>query len=279
MFEQFNIFSEDKPGSNGKLPKNGLDQFYTKPEVAAGCLKKLGCLFDFDCVIEPSAGTGAFYSQIKHPRKIGLDIEPGSSGIIRQNWLDYEIAETYTNVAIVGNPPFGSFNNLSAAFIKHALKFSNVTRIGFILPNVYRKHTRQAILPPEWRIKTIWELPRDAFVYKGKTRHMPCCFFVFCKSKGIDLRTPTKLPDIPDFSFSDSGDYDLFVFGAAPKRIIKQAKPNNRGHFLKAHIDINQLIKNFKAVDWQGNSCANGGVYWLTKNELATQYYECHIAK
>lgn len=255
-----------------------LDQYYTKPEIVDMCLGELGALSDFDCVIEPSAGDGAFYSKIKHPNLIGLDIAPHHLAIKKANWLEYKIAGQYKKVAIVGNPPFGKFNNLSTAFIQHALQFSAVSCIAFILPDVYNKHTRQAILPKHWRIKTILKLPRDAFYYDGEPRHVPCSFFVFCQSSGKDLRAPTQLPTITDFSFANHQDYDVFIFGGAPKKILrpKEVKNNNRGHFLKARIAVDKLVDNLNAVNWQGNSCANGGVYWLTKNELAMQYYHRH---
>lgn len=213
-----------KPGIFSGADTHDLDQYYTKPEVVDACLTKLGSLSDFDCVIEPSAGDGAFHSKIKHTNLIGLDIAPKHPTISKADWLEYQISDSYKKVAIVGNPPFGRFNNLSSAFIKHALQFPNVTRIGFILPDVYNKHTRQAILPEHWRIKTIYKLPRDAFLYEGEDRHVPCSFFVFCQSPGKDLRTPTTLPTITDFSFSTIHDYDVFVFGGAPKKYCEAVR-------------------------------------------------------
>ena len=276
---QVDIFQADGTDvCSEKFVGCSIDQYYTKPEIVSICLRELGRLSEFDCVIEPSAGDGAFFSKIKHSKLIGLDITPHHPAIKKANWLTYKIDSAYKKVMVVGNPPFGRFNNLSAAFIQHALKFPAVSRIGFILPDVYNKHTRQAILPSHWRIKTNHKLPRNAFLYEGETRHVPCSFFVFCRSRGKDLRVPTKLPNIADFSFSNCKDYDVFIFGAAPKNILRQGevKKNNRGHFLKSHIDVNRLIANLNAVVWQGNSCASGGVYWLTKNELAMQYYHRH---
>ena len=88
----------------------GLDKYYTKKEIVLFCLDKLN-LNDYDFVIEPSAGNGAFYNEIKHNHKVGLDVAPESSDIIKQDWLQYPIEACYKNILIVGNPPFG-INNI-----------------------------------------------------------------------------------------------------------------------------------------------------------------------
>ena len=45
---------------------------------------------------------------------------------------------------------------------------------------------------------------------------------------------------------------------------------------LSQKIPIEDLISRIKAVDWNGHSCANGGVYWLTKFEFLEQYIKSH---
>jgi hypothetical protein len=50
---------------------------------------------------------------------------------------------------IIGNPPFGNRNALSKRFLEHSFSFSNVGTVGFILPNVYKKHTLQSIIPED----------------------------------------------------------------------------------------------------------------------------------
>ena len=52
-----------------------LDQYFTKPEIVNLCLPKLGSLSQYDLVIQPSAGKGAFLNAIDHERKEGLDID------------------------------------------------------------------------------------------------------------------------------------------------------------------------------------------------------------
>ncbi len=251
-----------------------LDQYYTKKEVVEVCLKKIAELpYSYDLVIEPSAGNGAFYKEIDHPNKIGIDIDPQHDDIEEGNWFEYRISKKYKKVLVVGNPPFGQYHKLSTAFIMHALSFSNVQTIAFILPNVYRKHTRQKIIPANWRIASIIELERNSFILEGEGYHVPASFFVFDRSNGIDLRVnPNLYIRTNDFEFSSRSDFDIFVFGASPKNVIRNPSDNNRGYFLKSSIPIEELVCKIKAIDWKGNSCANGGVYWLTKHEFLEQY-------
>ena len=254
-----------------------LDQYFTKIQVVRECLSHLEPTL-YDLIIEPSAGNGAFYHAIEHPNKVGIDISPEDPDIIQADWLKYEVPSEYGAVLVVGNPPFGQYHALSSTFIAHALGFSNVQTVAFVLPNVYKKHTRQKIVPRDWRIKCILDLPANAFVLGEEDFHLPSSFFVIDRSKGRDLRARSleELTMPEDFSFGHQNDHDIFVFGASPRRIIRHPQPNNRGYFLKAHIQVDDLIKKIRAVDWKGHSCASGGVYWLTKTEFLEQYISTH---
>ena len=262
------------PKTDGKA----LDQYFTKPEVVQRCLAKLGDLSRYDLVIEPSAGNGAFLEGLQHSNKIGIDIAPQHKDVMKADWLEYRIDQTAKCVLVVGNPPYGRYHKSSSAFIMHATRFPNVRTVAFILPNVYRKHTRQRIISKKWRIASMTELGRDCFTLEGRDYHVPTSFFVLDRSPGEDLRVrlPEKITGTQDFDFATKKEFDVFVFGASPKRVTTDPKPNNRGHFLKAKIPVPILIERIKCVDWQGNSCANGGVYWLTKFEFAKQYQACH---
>lgn len=256
-----------------------LDKYYTKKHVVSTCLKSIS-LSKYDFVIEPAAGNGAFFNLIHHPNKVGLDIHPEHKKIKKQDWLTYFVDHTYTSVLVIGNPPFGMYHALSKRFIEHAMQFPNVKTIAFVLPNVYKKHTRQRIIPSSWRIKDIINLGKNSFTLKEQSYHVPSSFFVIDRSSGKDLRAPclNHINEVMDFKFGDSTHYDIFVFGAAPKKITRHPQPNNRGYFLQSKINIDTLINKIKAVDWQGNSCANGGVFWLSKTEFLTQYLFCHNA-
>ena len=258
-----------------------LDQYFTKPEVVELCLSQVGDLSRYDLVIEPSAGDGAFLNAIEHERKVGLDIDPRHKDVKQADWLEYQITDKARSVLVVGNPPYGQYHKLSSAFIKHAMSFPNLRTIAFILPNVYRKHTRQRIIPKQWRIASVTDLGKNCFTLDGEDYHVPASFFVIDRSSGTDLRVnvPDNITGTEDFDFAKPEDFDVFVFGASPKRVITNPTSNNRGYYLKSKVPVETLVKRIKSVNWNGNSCANGGVYWLTKLEFISQYKECHQSK
>ena len=267
-------------------PANGhgaatLDKYYTKDHVVDRCLRLIQRdLKMCDLVIDPSAGDGAFLNRIPHKNKIGMDVAPDADNIRRGDWLRYFVPRGYQKVAVTGNPPFGTNHALSQAFIRHALSFANVSLIAFILPDVYKKHTRQRILPKEWRIRLVSDTGKNAFVFEGRERNMPCSFFVFDKSPGVDLRfRPEDHAEAVDFSWGCPDDFDIFMFGAAPRKLTRCPTPNNRGYYLRAKIPVPQLERRLREMCWTGNSAASGGVYWLTKPEIVAQYNACHKRK
>jgi hypothetical protein len=254
--------------------KKELDKFYTKESVAIECISHLN-LNDYDLIIEPSAGSGNFFKNIYSNNKIGLDLLPEAEGIIEQNWFDYQIDQSFQNVLIVGNPPFGKRNKLSVDFLKYACSFQNVKTIAFILPTVFKKHTLQKYVKSDFKLKMIVDLERDSFEIDGIPYHVPCSFFIFDKDSEIDLRfDPSLYVDTCDFTYAKSNDYSFFVMGAGPNVIKDIPEANNRGYYIKVRegVDENKVRENFKKGIWTGNSSANGGVYWLTKAELIKKY-------
>ena len=194
-----------------------LDKYYTKKKVVINCLKELN-FNNYDFVIEPSAGNGAFLNEIKHKNKIGFDIEPEAKNIIKMDWFKYKINKKYKKVLIVGNPPFGKNNYLSLKFLKYSFKFNNVNTIAFILPNVYKKHTKQRIIPNNWYINKIISLDKYSFILGDIEKNIPCSFFILSKDNKVDLKiNSNKYNYIDDFKFSNRNNFDFFIFGASPK--------------------------------------------------------------
>ena len=71
--------------------KYGLDQFYTKVSVAEKCLSTLN-LNEYDIIIEPSAGEGAFFNIAQHDNKFGYDLEPKSNDIEKCDFLTKDLS-------------------------------------------------------------------------------------------------------------------------------------------------------------------------------------------
>lgn len=259
--------------------KCDLDKFYTNPKIVQNLINYID-LESYDFIIEPSAGNGSFFNKVKQYNAVGLDIEPESADIVKQDWFEYVIPDHYNNVLILGNPPFGERNNLSKEFVRHSISFPNVNTIAFILPNVYKKHTNQKVFPSDWRLAQEINLEDDCFLLNDEPYHVPCSFFIWTKHTGLkDLRFREELYKThPDFSFSDASDFDFYVMGASPK-VIKtreEITPNNRGYYIKSHIDPEKLKRNILSINWTmfGNSSANGGVSWFSKPEFIKTYDE-----
>lgn len=256
--------------------KQNLDKFYTKPVIANQCLDLLN-LDEYDFIIEPSAGNGSFINLINHHNKIGLDIKPDHPSIVKQDWFKYIVPSNYKKVLIVGNPPFGIRNKLSAMFLRHACSFTNVQTIAFILPNVYNKHTLQKNISYDFRIKDIVKLPENSFSIGNQEYHVPCSFFIFDKSEGKCLRFQKDLyQETPDWTYATNDDYDFFVMGAACNNTKRVPEKNNRGYYIKVKDKqkIDEVNNRFKSMKVTSHSTVNGGVSWLTKPELVKNYLD-----
>lgn len=264
----YNLFMIKK--AEGKLKDKINDKFYTKSHVIKRVMKWID-IDKYDYIVEPGAGGGAFLDFLPEST-VAYDIEPEDKRIKKANWFERKIPKKYKSALVIGNPPFGKSNDLSKKFICHALKFENVQTIAFVLPDVFRKHTNQKIFPKEFKIKKIIKIPKNAFTLSGQEHHVPCSFFIIEKNyEGRDLRQNHKKIS-KDFSFGTKHDFDFFIFGAAPKKIIKSPNKNNRGYFIKSNIDKEKLLTIFKQINWKGYSGANGGVYWLTRIDIVENY-------
>lgn len=254
--------------------KDEFDRFYTKDEVAKDCIATLlPYCEEGDLFVEPSAGGGAFFRQLPE-YKIGVDLYPTAEGVVQSNWLSYEVPK---NCVVVGNPPFGTRNSLTKAFIKHSLPFAKV--IAFILPSVYRKETMQKIFPANWVLLHSHNLPDNSFLLDGMDYHVPCVFQVWGKECYFptltDHRESSKVKvTTGDFLFCKKEDADFFIFGASPAKTLEKelVQPNNRGYYIKQNIK--GLREIFSTTDWKSyaNSSVSGGVAWYSKQEIINIY-------
>lgn len=275
------------------MPKNPIkqkdvnDKFYTKPEVAFRCLENLVSIKNIThkTIIEPSAGNGSFIEAISR-LDISVDLKcfdllPEHDSIIKQDFLllseDYKKEEPI----FIGNPPFGLRNKTTDLFIKKCISL-NAETIAFILPKVYCKFNKQKVFPKDYKL-IFWEdLPENSFTFQGEDYHIPSVFMIWNKSHIFlpDLREKefTTCADFEILKPSNKNEADLFSFGSAPQNLLDPTDvlPNNRGYFLKSHIDKELLKYKLKNIDWKqsGKSSVNGGVFWLTKSEFYQTYIE-----
>lgn len=159
----------------------GLDKFYTEKDVVLKCLDVVKpYLKDIDLVVEPSAGSGVFVEAIKDRLKLKVkayDIAPEHFDIEEQDYLELDTDEfNGVNIAVIGNPPFGSRNSMSVKFFKKSIKFANV--VGFVLPISQLNNTSQM-----YEFDLVESIDLGLQNYSGRLLH--CCFNVYKRPNGV----------------------------------------------------------------------------------------------
>ncbi len=197
--------------------RGSLDAFYTKPDVAAACLRDAtGLLSELDLpaeplFVEPAAGSGAFFLRLPPDRRVGLDIAPAGPGIARQDFLVFPGpggADRRATV-VIGNPPFGKRGRLALAFVRHAASFADT--IAFIVPLNFRKFPIHRRIPPGYRWIFARPLPEDAFeLPDGRGCRVRTEFQVWTRrpSPHADRRlhrpTPIRHPDFVMWQYNNT---------------------------------------------------------------------------
>lgn len=183
--------------NTGKHRKNVRDKFYTNPDVAKQCIADIiktvrnakSYLW-----VEPAAGNGAFFNNVP-PKitKIGLDLEPKTKNIQKQDFFEWRVLPTgpssgpHRPILVFGNPPFGKQSSLAKAFIKHSAQFADV--IAFILPKSFRKPSVYKVFDAHFHRILDKPVGPDAFVLNGEKYDVPCVFQIWKRSK-----TPRRQP-------------------------------------------------------------------------------------
>lgn len=148
-FDLYKILSKEIDYS--KYTSSLKDQFFTPKDLAKKCWETFNREVKINTqehtFIEPSAGDGSFLHILPNG-SIGLDIEPRSTGIQKQDYLTWK-PPTITNKYIVfGNPPFGLRGHLALKFINHSYSFADY--VCFILPQLFESDGKGS---PRKRVK------------------------------------------------------------------------------------------------------------------------------
>ena len=195
------------------------DQFYTRPETAQKCVRKLFSVardlqinLSRYAFIEPAAGCGGFYECLPANRRIGMDIAPGvceanGGELLRRDYLQW--TPPAGKYVVVGNPPFGLRGHLALQFINHSAAFADI--VAFILPQLFasdgkgapRKRVR------EYRLAHTESLPAESFQYPdGRAVNVATVFQVWTKTNADKIKIPPA-PKCESFvrvySLSDGG--------------------------------------------------------------------------
>lgn len=174
--------------------KFNLDKYYTQEDVVDYCVSKVEEVVgvNFDVVIEPSAGGGAFINKIeetfKCSEKVYLDVEPTSELVMQQDYLEFSTEHLKDcKTLVIGNPPFGTRNTLSVKFFKKSVTYAEV--IAFILPISQLNNNQQMF---EFDLISSTDLGKRSYTNDcGLVRDVHCCFNIYKRPNG-GLNTKKK---------------------------------------------------------------------------------------
>ena len=202
------------------LKRDTIDKYYTKPSVAKQCIELLKTHINIsnnDLIIEPSAGNGSFIEEIKtlsNNYKF-YDLEPEHNEVLKKDFIeiDYKnLKQTFTNIHIIGNPPFGRQSSLAKKFIKKCCLFSN--SISFILPKSFKKDSMKKCFEKHYHLICEIDLLEKSFLVNDIETDVPCIFQIWelkdISRIEIDKQIPVnftfnKKEDNPDISFRRVG--------------------------------------------------------------------------
>ena len=241
--------------NNPQIPKwvdpqgVGLDQFFTRPEIAKFCYQSLCQLMKQDGAkasdykfIEPSAGQGAFFDLLPNDRRIGLDIVPFRPEYIKTDFLSWSPPANGHRIAVVGNPPFGYRAWLALAFINHAAQFADY--VGMILPMAFQSDGKGS---PKHRVKGLKlvhmeSLPQDAFVcVDGKPAKVNALWQIWQRGVNNAGTAPTCNQWI-----------DLFTVDNRKERLCGQERIGEADYFLQRtfYREAPALVTRFDEVKY-----------------------------
>jgi len=176
----------------------GLDQFFTKPEVAESCWQSLrnhmhaaGADITQFKFIEPSAGLGAFYDLLPEDRRIGIDVEKFNPDFVHTDFLSWAPENNENNFACIGNPPFGYRAWLALTFLNHAAQFSDF--VGFIVPMAFQSRGKSNVQDRVKGLSLVHSspLPAESFIdVSGKLLKVNALWQIWARSGGEAKAAP-----------------------------------------------------------------------------------------
>lgn len=250
-----------------------LDQFYTNPNYARQFLETIQKTVDltaFDHLLEPSAGTGSFYNLLDPARRIGLDLEPKSDGIIKTDFFDW-MQPLATKIATIGNPPFGKNSSLAVKFFNRAAEFSDV--IAFVIPKTFRKASIINRLNDSFHLVHDEDVPTNSFIFNGNAYDVPCCAQIWIRKSERRAKIPTyKITQLAKyFEIVDPRDADFAVqrvggrAGTVKTVDYKSFSPLSH-YFIKSH-DAN-VLPIFQQINFDGVKFNTAGNPSVSPSEL-----------
>jgi len=270
------------------------DKFYTNPSVVKICMEYIRSTIFIqkeDIIIEPSAGNGAFMSEIEElsNHNFFYDIEPDHPKIFQTDFLEVDLdvlrefvdGENVRKMHFIGNPPFGRQSCMAFLFIKKCVKYADT--ISFILPKSFKKESMQRHFPENFHLVFEADLLENAFLINGKVHDVPCVFQIWEKKTternmsakiepaGFVFQKKLEFPT-PDISFRRVG------VNAGMIDLEWQEKSIQSHYFIRFTngLDIIENIQRVRMANFLFNNTV--GPKSISKPELIQEWNRClHI--
>ena len=264
------------------LNRKSTDKFYTNKNIAENIITDIKAYIQFkssDLIIEPSAGNGVFIPFINtlSSNLLCYDIEPHNDLIIRKDFLNVDFTDfsKYTDIHIIGNPPFGRQSSLVIKFIKKITK-NNVKSISFILPKSFKKNSLKKHFPLNYHLIFEKELENNSFNIDDIIHDVPCIFQIWIL-KDTKRKAPIKLKPYHYKFVKKTEDHDISFrrvgINAGDIDMETTNKSIQSHYFIKFDDDIfnKELFKLLKKVKFITSSDTVGPKS-IGKQELMKEY-------
>lgn len=175
------------------------DKYYTSEELAQYCVNKTKEIigeYNISEFLEPSAGAGVFLNYLPK-NTLAYDLEPENDRIIKQDYLTLKL-DYKKGRCIIGNPPFGSRNNLSLKFFKKSILLGDY--IAFIQPISQLDNTQKM-----YEFDLIYS--ENLGIKKYSDIELHCCFNIYKRPDNGLHTSPInyKLQDVTVTQFTRGG--------------------------------------------------------------------------
>ena len=251
-----------------------LDQFYTKPDVARVCIKKLFEVVDESrrlIFIEPSSGCGSFSNNLSNC--VSIDVDPKTDSAIRADFLNLSPADLpirpESSVVVIGNPPFGKMANMAVKFFNHATFFGQI--IAFIVPKTFKKESVKNRLNLNYHLIFEYEVPKRSFIFRNTEHNVPCVFQIWEKRE--EKRKISKPKENPYFVFvkQEGADFAIRRVGGRTGKVVRDFMSVSKSshYFIKARrVTPNTLERLFSQMDFSSYIDSTAGIRSLSKAEI-----------
>jgi hypothetical protein len=293
-FDLCKILSKDIDYS--KYTSSLKDQFFTPKDLAKKCWETFNREIKISTkdytFIEPSAGDGSFL-HILPKGSIGLDIEPRSTGIQKQDYLTWKPSDTARKYIVFGNPPFGLRGHLALNFINHSHSFADY--VCFILPQLFESDGKGS---PRKRVKgynLIYSEGLSAVFYSPENKEVKVngVFQIWSKhSSNLEYTIKTNSEDkMKVYSLSDGGTIsstrnkdmigkcDIYLpstcFGKDNMKIYKKFEdlPGKKGYGVVFFTEKKVMINKAENLDWSSISfLSTNSAYNLRTSIIFAQF-------